>query len=251
MNPNILEYYPIPCLKEEKEILYQFDKQLKMRILSSLLDLELKVKEVFVNNFISRYQDSFDEFLNEKNYSKHPMTKEVLDRVKKQLQDYELSQKDQEYYLKNYQKIPLFAFVKNCSFGVLRDLFFISKPNDKDHMSKKMTQENLSSKKIETLLEFLVKIRNICSHQEILFSFLSEKEMIPNTKYHQKLGNLPYGKKDFLAVIISMKCFLEEEEFHSLFQDVEKLIQKTKIPKKRIFYLMHLPMNYKELFYDK
>lgn len=252
---NIELYSIYDNFKASKTIrcLYNFDKNLKMLILSNILDIEQSFKHVFTINFIERYNHSIEELINDKNYSKSIMTRDILCRVKKQLNDYELSTKEINYYNKKYDCVPLYAYIKSLSFGLMRDLYYISKPNDKDHICKKLTNGNISSKNLETFLEFLVKIRNICCHNEILFSYVSESEMIPNTKYHKEfvVNNIQYGKKDFLAALISIKILSDKKQFSILIKDIDKLInmtcKKINISKKNLLNYMNLPLNYKKV----
>ena len=178
---------------------------------------------------------------------------EIISRTKKQLKDYDLPLNEKKFYIKKYGYLPISSYIKTLSFGLVRDLYFISKPNDKDHIRRNITNKNISSRDLETILEFLVKIRNICCHNEILLSFMNEQDTIPDTNYHKYfvINNIQYGKKDFLATLISIKLLIDNNKFKDLINDIDKLINKTykslKIPKERLLYFMHLPSNYNDI----
>lgn len=230
--------------------LYNFDKNLKLLLLNSLFDIELDLKNIFTNNFVKRYKDEKDALSDEKNYSNNIMVPEIINRLKKQLCDYEISSKEEKFYQTKYGYIPISSYIKKISFGLLRDLYYISKTNDKDYMRKQLVNEDVSSRDLETILEFLAKIRNICCHNEILFSWIDEEIMIPSTKYHEYFmkNNIQYGKKDFLAILICIKLLIDKEKFSTLVNNINKLINKTykelNMTKKELLYLMHLPENY-------
>lgn len=58
---------------------------------------------------------------------------------------------------------------------MVRDMFYISKPNDKDYMKKKLTRERINNSEVANMLRLLVRVRNICCHDDILFSFVDDK----------------------------------------------------------------------------
>lgn len=235
------------------KILYEFDKQLKLLILNVLFDIEQNIKYIFSINFINRYKDDINELINEKNYSNNKMVPEIISRTKKQLKDYDLPLNEKSFYIKKYGYLPIFSYVKTLSFGLIRDLYFISKSNDKDHIRRNITNENISSRDLETILEFLVKIRNICCHNEVLLSFMNEQDTIPDTNYHKYfvINNIQYGKKDFFAILISIKLLIDNSNFKNLINDIDRLINKTyknlKMPKEKLLYFMHLPSNYNDI----
>lgn len=236
--------------KEFGSILYNFDKHLKLVLLNFLFDIEQKLKAVFINNFVRRYGAEKDKLVDKNCYSNDIIVSEIMTRMNKQLSDYSLSSNELKYYQDKYSYIPIGAYIRVLSFGLLRDLYYISKSNDKDHMCRELTNEKVSSRDMETILEFLVKIRNMCCHDEILFSFIHEKTMIPNTQYHRYfiVNNVQYGKKDFLAILISIRLLSDKQSFSVLISSINKLINKTakelNISKKDLLSLMHLPKNY-------
>lgn len=255
-NQYFIELYSNFVKNNKEEIgknLYMFDKQLKLLLLNSLFDIEQNLKGVFINNFIRRYSDEKEKLFDKNCYSNNIITSEIISRTNKQLSDYSIPLKELKYYEEKYNYIPIGAYVRMLSFGLLRDLYYISKPNDKDHMCKKLTKEPISSHELETILEFLVNIRNICCHDEILFSYIHEKTMIPNTKYHKyfNFNNIQYGKKDFLAILISIKLLIDRETFSNLIDNINKIINKAvkklDISKSELLQLMHLPKNYTNL----
>lgn len=222
--------------KLDKEY-YEFDKKLKNIIMNEILDIELMVKYCFCNNFINRYSDNVDELFNQKNYSNNNMVNDILERLKKQLEEYPPLEKS------------VYSYIKNISFGLIRDLLFISKPNDKDHICKKLTNEKISSNDLDTILEFLVKTRNICCHHELLYSFINNDIQIPTTKYHKYFINdrIQHGKKDFLASLISIKLLVDKNTFSILIDKIDELINESNISRNQLLYEMHLPSNYTKL----
>ncbi len=42
------------------------------------------------------------------------------------------------FYRSNHSFIPLWVYMKILSFGMIRDMFYISKANDKDYIKKEI-----------------------------------------------------------------------------------------------------------------
>ena len=83
------------------------------------------------------------------------------------------------------------------------------------------------------ILRLLVRARDICCHDDILLSFVDDKLGIKTTKYHNefnlkkdKNNNIIQGKKDLLAILISIKFFSSKEKFNSLIDNLSNLIIK-------------------------
>lgn len=84
-------------------------------------------------------------------------------------------------------------------------MFYISKSNDKDYMKNKLTNEKVSSNEVSNMLRLLVRVRNICCHDDILLSFVDDKLGIKTTRYHNEFNlkidknhNIIQGKKIYL-----------------------------------------------------
>ena len=79
---------------------------------------------------------------------------------------------------------------------------------------------HVNEKQLGQYLSVLTKFRNVCAHNERLFSYRS-KDSIPNTVLHEKLnipqkgGTYQMGKCDLFAVVIAFRYLLPAEEFIS------------------------------------
>lgn len=78
--------------------------------------------------------------------------------------------------------------------------------------------EYANEKELEQYLKVLVLYRNVCVHNECLFSHKVYSE-IPDTLLHKKLGiqkngnQYVQGKKDLFSVIIALRYLLPKEDF--------------------------------------
>ena len=237
-----------------------FDKMLKLIILDSLLEIEQKLKTIYTNNYSSRYGFKIDDILNNNNYDVYNnYLSETLFNLDKQLNDFGIKNKAVMFYRNNHSFIPLWVYMKILSFGMIRDMFYVSKNNDKDYMNKKLTNENVNSSEVANMLRLLVRVRNICCHDDILLSFIDDKLGIKTTKYHKhfdlkkdKNNNIIQGKKDLFAILISIKFFSSKEKFNSLIDNLSNLITKYdkeigSLNRSQLLSIMHLPEDFEKL----
>lgn len=240
--------------------LYMFDKMLKLIILDPILEIEQKLKTIYTNNYSYRYGFEIDDILNINNYDlSNNYLNDTLSNLDKQLNDFGNKNKAVMFYKNNHPFIPLWVYMKILSFGMIRDMFYVSKNNDKDYMKKKLTNEEINSSEVANMLRLLVRVRNICCHDDILLSFIDDKLGIKTTKYHKafnlktdKNNNIIQGKKDLFAILISIKLFSNKNKFNKLIDNVSDLITKydkkiDSLNKKQLLSIMHLPKDFQKL----
>lgn len=240
--------------------LYIFDKMLKLIMLNPLLEIEQKLKTIYTNNYSNRYGFKKEDIIKRDNYDKsNAYLVDTLSNLEKQLDDFGNKNKAVIFYKKNHSFVPLWVYMKILSFGTIRDMFYVSKTSDKDYMKNKLTKENVSSSEIANMLRLLVRVRNICCHDDILLSFVDDKLGIRNTKYHKKFrlkknkkGDIIQGKKDLFAILISIKLLLDKDNFETLINNLSYLITEYNkkigsLDKKQLLSIMHLPVNFERL----
>lgn len=109
------------------------------------------------------------------------------------------------------------------------------------------------------MLRLLVRVRNICCHDDILLSFIDDKLGIKTTKYHNefnlkkdKNNNIIQGKKDLFAILTSIKFFSSKDKFNTLIDNLSDLITKydeeiSSLNRSQLLSIMHLPENFEKL----
>jgi abortive infection bacteriophage resistance protein len=240
--------------------LYIFDKMLKLIILDPILEIEQKLKTIYTNNYSSRYGFKINDILNSNNYDlTNNYLNDTLSNLDKQLNDFGNKNKAVMFYRNNYSFIPLWVYMKILSFGMIRDMFYVSKTSDKDYMKNKLTKEKININETANMLRLLVRVRNICCHDDILLSFVDDKLGIKTTKYHNffnlkkdKNNNIIQGKKDLFAILISIKFFSSKERFNILINNLSNLIneydeQFNSLNKNQLLSIMHLPEDFEKL----
>jgi len=240
--------------------LYIFDKMLKLIILDPILEIEQKLKTIYTNNYSYRYGFKINDILDRNNYDlSNNYLNDTLSNLKKQLIDFGDKNKAVMFYKNNHSFIPLWVYMKILSFGMIRDMFYISKSNDKDYMKNKLTNEKVNSADVANMLRLLVRVRNICCHDDILLTFIDDKLGIKTTKYHNffnlkkdKNNNIIQGKKDLFAILIIIKFFSSKESFNILINNLSMLIKEydkqiSSLSRNQLLSIMHLPNNFEKI----
>ena len=117
--------------------------------------------------------------------------------------------------------------------------------------------KQLSEKQLGQLLSVVTKFRNVCAHNERLFSYKT-KNSIPNLAVHKvlnitKKGNTyTKGLRDLFAIVIAFKYLLSAEDFEkfkdSLSNTIEHFAKAAKSPEKQdVLEAMGFPENWQDI----
>lgn len=241
--------------------LYRFDKKLKLIFMEPLLEIEQKMKTIFTNNFSTRYGFLETHLTDKQNYDiNNEYLEELILKLKSQLNNYGKNNLALEFYNKKYNYIPIYVCIKILTFGMVRDLINCMKDNDKNHILNSITNtRELKTRDIINMLELLIIVRNMTAHDDMLFPYLHKKVNIKTMNIHQrfnlkknKCGQYIEGKKDLLAVIIAIKCFISKETFDEFIDNILELIDESigefkNVTRQQLFNIMHLPVNLKKI----
>ncbi|MDO5569456.1 MAG: Abi family protein [bacterium] len=213
---------------------FLFDRYLRNIIFKYLVIIENNLKSIFSYQLSKKYGYREKEYLNFKNFTQKPdkirRVRDIIDKMKRQIRVNGSQHNATMHYLSSYGYIPLWVLVKVLSFGIVSDLYTILKEEDKNEIA---SVYNVSSEEFEGYLPILANYRNLCAHEDILYSHHTEK-FISTTKYHLEL-NIPKieeeyinGKNDLFALIIILKIMLTEKEFRWMMKEIDYEINSLK-----------------------
>jgi len=241
--------------------IYIFDKELKLIFTKILFKIEQNIKIVFCNNFCNRYGYTDVDLLDIKNYDRtNKYTNKIMNKLQNQIKWYGSNNDAVIYYVQKYSNIPIWVLIKVLTFGMVRDLITIQKPNVKDHINKELVNNNMKIVEMLNMLELLITYRNICCHDDKLIGYIHNKVNIPNTKYHKHFGFIKdknglytKGKKDMLAALIAIKYFVDRRTYTLFINRISKLIDeyvnkmKGRITRDELLKYINLPYNFTEI----
>ena len=226
------EKYIIGTKLEEIYALYEFDKEIKIKFLKYLLQIENEINTYIAYEFSKSY--GHKNYLVHANFCDLNSKQNLIEKFIKDIQleikyQYKNSNEMIVHYLDNYKYIPLWVLVRILSFGKISKFYSLMKPKEQNQISKKY---NLKIHEFRIILHNLTLIRNICAHDEKLYD-IKLRNRISSTIYHKKMkvenknGNYQYATRDLFSIIIILKLLLEKEKFsvfyNEMINDIEDL----------------------------
>lgn len=157
---------------EEIYSLFEFDKNIRNIFLKYLLEIEMILKTYLSETIASRYgirnyllKENFDDSLSENNIinSMNLINEEIIKQNGKH--------DAVTHYMSNYGFVPPFVLTKILTFGELSRLYGMLKQSDRQNISKNF---KLSDKVLKQIIINMTMVRNICAHNDRLFSFHSK-----------------------------------------------------------------------------
>jgi abortive infection bacteriophage resistance protein len=159
------------------------------------------------------------------------------------------------YQRNTYHNVPLWVLVNALTFGTLSKMYFFFPFDLQSKVSKNFAHVN--EKQLGQFLTVMTKFRNVCAHNERLFSYRS-KDAIPDMELHSKLGIskecslYQCGKSDLFAVVIAFRYLLPKQEFlefkRALTIQIDSFLKSTThISEEELLRAMGFPANWKKI----
>jgi len=243
---------------EEIVALYRLDENLRGLSLKYLLQIEQAMRSMLSYYFTEKHGDIQTAYLSPQNYDNSPRKKQALSTLLGVLKTLALNSTDYPYinhHRNKHKNVPLWVLAKVLTFGNISKLYQFFTQDIKVKVSKNYVSVN--EKELVQYLKVLTKFRNVCAHNDRLFSFTT-KDDIPDTVIHAKLGiakkgsQYVYGKNDLFSLVIAFRYLLEKEEFilfkRMLNKEIVNFISKTThISYNELLHEMGFPINWTKI----
>ena len=182
---------------DEIYALFEFDKNLRSIFLKYSLEIEMILKSLLAETISSRYgikdyliKENFDNIVNETTIT------ESINVIEEEINKQNGKHEAVTHYIDEYGFVPPFVLTKILTLGELSRLYAMLKQSDRQSISKNF---KLSDKVLKQIIVNMTMIRNICAHNDRLFSFHSKFRI--SFKYIQK----NYNEKS-VNIYMVMKC---------------------------------------------
>ena len=243
---------------EELYSLFLFDRQFRNIIFKYLLVIENNTKSIIAYQLSKKYGYKESDYLRLKNFDTAPeKTRQINDLIKKMKRQVRINGNQHSatrHYLTNYGYVPLWVLVKVLSFGLVSELFCVLKKEDRMAICEFY---GIDANVYSTYLPILANYRNLCAHEDIVFSNKTQR-YIDDTTYHQLLGiektndEYVYGKNDLFALIIIMRHLLTHVEMKNLVIEIQHALDNLEynlrsIPINKVLNEMGFPENWKQI----
>ena len=240
---------------EDIVALYKFDENLRELFLKYILKIERHLRSVISYYFCEKYGEHQSFYLDESNFSIYPKHSGDVKRLVGELD--KLANRNSDYAYINhhrntYNNVPLWVLFNGITFGTLSKFYALMTQDLQFKVSREFNA--LSEKQVGQILSVVTKFRNVCAHNERLFSYKT-KNIIPNLSVHRVLkiqrkgSTYDRGIRDLFAIVIAFKYFINADDFKkfkkSLINTIEHYIQSTTaLSKNDILDAMGFPINW-------
>lgn len=182
---------------DEVYALLEFDKNLRSIFLKYSLEIEIILKSLLAETISSRYgikeyliKENFDDTINE------TIVTESINVINEEINKQNGKHEAITHYIDKYGFVPPFVLIKILTLGELSKLYAMLKQSDRQSISKNF---KLSDKVLRQIIINMTMIRNICAHNDRLFSFHSKFRI--SFKYIEKDYN-----ENSVNIYMMMKC---------------------------------------------
>lgn len=243
---------------EDVLALYQFDLSLRELIFKYLCQIECKMRQLISYTFCSIHGEQQSTYLNPNNYNNNRKNASDVAYLI-QLLDYHANRnKEHKYVLHQrnmYRNVPLWVLVNTLTFGQISKFYTLLPFQMQSDISKEFP--NINEKQLEQYLKILTLFRNVCAHNERLYSFRIQIDF-PNTILHNKLGiskkgnQYLLGKRDLFGLIIAFRYLLPKQDFGEFKRCFIRILGKytkstTQISENALLTMMGFPSNWKDI----
>lgn len=243
---------------EDIVALYKFDENLRELFLKYLLKIERHIRSLISYYFCEKYGESQSYYLDKNNFSRHSKDMEDVKRLLGELEKLANHKSDYKYinhHRNTYGNVPLWVLFNGVTFGTISKFYMLMTQDLQFKVSREF--QSLSEKKVRQILDVITKFRNVCAHNERLFSYKT-KNAIPNLSAHKALNIMTKGDayvsgiQDLFSVVISFKYLLSDEDFgkfkNSLASTIDYYIENTSaLSENNILNAMGFPQNWKQV----
>lgn len=243
---------------EDIVALYKFDENLRELFLKYILQFERHIRSLLSYYFTEKHGEQQSCYLTASNYDSNPKRRNDVGKLIGTLD--KLANHNSDYPYINHQRtaygnVPLWVLVNGLTFGTLSKFYALVTPDIRVKISKNF--DGVNEKQLGQYLKVITKFRNVCAHNERLFSYQTKND-IPDTVLHQKLS-IPqkgtqylYGKRDLFSLVIAFRYLLPESDFkkfkHSLSRIFTYYFASTaSLSETTVYGMMGFPANWKRI----
>ena len=209
---------------DEIYALYEFDKNIRLLFLKYILEIETVIKSLLSEVISSRYGivnylviDNFDDTVD------GSVLQESIDKINEEINKQNGKHEALTHYIGTYGFVPPFVLTKILTLGELSRLYTMLKQSDRQSVSKEF---KISDKLLKQIMKNMTMIRNICAHNDRLFSFHSKffltfKDVDANYNNKDNSTNL-------YMIMKSMQCLLDDKQKQEFDESINNEINLLK-----------------------
>ena len=215
---------------EELLTLYKFDENLRQLFFKYILRIEIHMRSILSYAFCERYGNAQAAYLTRENYDTDGPAKDEINHLIGEL-DYAANRGSQAvyvmYYRKKYRDVPLWVLFKVLSQGTLNRFLRCSVPEIREAAASHFP--DLREKTLCRMLSLMQDFRNVCAHNDCLYSYRSEDTipMMPavrSTAHAADPQNRTYNGSDLFALLVVFRYLLDDRDYRRCLEAQERIL---------------------------
>lgn len=221
--------------------LYLFNANFRQIIFPEIEKIEINMRCRIANYFANKY--GVLGYLNADNFKVKKYHTDFLDDI-----DEEVRRNSKAPFVRNFQEnyeggqLPIYALAEVFSFGTLSKFYKNMRNEDKKEIAKKF---DVGYTYVESWLESISYVRNICAHYGRLYNAKLSKTPILYKEYTQK----GIGNNRVFGVLLCMKHLLKYDmHWNKFVDDIDRLFDKYGSVQ---VGTMGFPQDWKKILYNK
>lgn len=238
--------------------LYLFDLSLRELTFKYLCQIECKIRQLISYHFCSLHGELQTAYLNPDNYNKSPKKASAITRLI-QILDFQANHNTEHKYVVHqrtiYRNVPLWVLVNTLTYGQISKFYSLLPSKLQSSISKEFPC--LNEKDLECCLKILTLFRNVCAHNERLYSFRTQIDF-PDSMLHFKL-KIPRkgkqflcGKRDLFGLVIAFRYLLPSKDFLRFKRSLCCIIKRStssnlQLRETALLQMMGFPENWKSI----
>lgn len=240
---------------EDIVALYEFDRDLRELFLKYLCRVERHIRSLVSYYFSEKHGELQQEYLDTTHYQYTGTNIQRVNKLIGKLTNIIAADSQYEYirhYVSQNHNVPLWVLLNTVTFGTLSKMYMLLPQDLQIKISANF--QGVNESQLGQILSVLARYRNVCAHNERLFSYRI-RAGIPDLLLHHKLGiprigtQYKYGKSDLFSVVIAMRYLLPKNDFLNLKKDLTLKIEAfkhktTAIQDKELLAAMGFPENW-------
>ena len=202
---------------EELLALYKCDENLRQLFFKYMLRVEIHIRSLIAYAFTERFGAQQSAYLSRGNYDTEGPNAKEIDRLIGEL-DYAANRADKAVYVRHhrerYDNVPLWVLFKTLSLGTLIRFLRCCIPEIRVEVASHFP--DLREKTLCRMLDLMQDFRNVCAHNDCLYSYHSPDAIPMMPAVRRIMGNArpdTFCGCDLFALLTVFRYLLEDADF--------------------------------------
>ncbi|MDD6134946.1 MAG: Abi family protein [Selenomonas montiformis] len=212
--------------------LYTFDRRIREILMPELLRVEHSIKAKIIDVFSKHHGEDHTQYLRVESFNAHDFnnfkrTNKLIFDLLKLIDKQQKTHNAVQHYMEKYGSVPLWVLSKVMTFGKINSFYACMNKDDKNEVAEAF---GLDPVHFKSLVDYMAVFRNKCAHGERIYCHVKDQKRpspIKELPIHDRLDvpkndkGYKYGTKDILALLISMKYFLQADRYCKLIKKID------------------------------